>query len=102
MVVEAAPAAPLIITKAKFLLELLIIALDAPPQFCDVDQVVEGDILGQGGKPILGRFSFAFRPISSHSSARGSVSLVSRCAGRTLCRAKRDESQSALPSRHVI
>jgi hypothetical protein len=33
MVVEAAPPAPLVIAKAKFLFELLIIALDPPPQF---------------------------------------------------------------------
>ena len=36
------------------------------------------------------------------SSARGSLSRVSRCAGRTRCRAKREESQSAVPSRHVM
>src|SRR5271166_986099 len=53
--VEAAPPAPFIITKAEFLLELLIIALDAPPQLCQVDQTIEGDILRQGGEPILDR-----------------------------------------------
>jgi hypothetical protein len=31
MVVEAAPSAPFIITKAELLLELLIVALDPPP-----------------------------------------------------------------------
>jgi hypothetical protein len=61
--VEAAPPAPFIITKAEFLLELLIIALDPPPQLCQVDQTIEGDILGQGGKPILGRLGFVFRPL---------------------------------------
>jgi hypothetical protein len=33
---ETAPAAPFVIPKAKFLLELLIIALDPPSQFGDV------------------------------------------------------------------
>ena len=37
MMMETAPPAPFIITKAEFLLELLIIALDAPPQLCQVD-----------------------------------------------------------------
>ncbi len=63
VMVEAAPPAPFIITKAEFLFELLIIALDPPPQFCQVDQAIEGDILGQGGKPILGRLGFVFRPL---------------------------------------
>jgi hypothetical protein len=44
--VEAAPPAPFVIAKAKLLLELLIIALDPPAQFCDVDQPIKGDILG--------------------------------------------------------
>ena len=44
-------------------LESLIIALDPPPQFCQVDETIKGDILGQGGKPILGRLGFGFRPL---------------------------------------
>ena len=63
MVVEAAPPAPFIITKPEFLLEFLIIALDPPAQFGQIDQPIEGDILGQGGKPILGRLGFVFRPL---------------------------------------
>jgi len=63
MMVETAPPAPFIITKAEFLLELLLIAFDPPPQFGQVDQTIEGDILGQGGKPILGRLGFVFRPL---------------------------------------
>ena len=64
MVVEAAPAAPFIITKAEFLLELLIIALDPPAQLGRIDQPIKGDILWQGGKPILGRLGFVFRPLN--------------------------------------
>jgi hypothetical protein len=45
MMAEAAPPAPLIITEVEFLLQLLIIALDPPPQLCDIDQEIEGDIL---------------------------------------------------------
>src|ERR1700730_10394493 len=63
VMVEAAPPAPFIITKAEFLFELLIIALDPPPQLCQVDQTIEGGIFGQGGKPILRRFGFVRRPL---------------------------------------
>jgi hypothetical protein len=40
--------------------------------------------------------------IRSHPSARNSISKLSRCAGRTLHRAEREESQSAVPSHRVI
>src|SRR6202030_4781506 len=64
MMVEAAPPAFFfIIAKAELLLELLIIALDPPPQLCQIDQTIEGGIFGQGGKPILGRLGFVFRPL---------------------------------------
>jgi len=63
MMMETAPPAPFIITKAEFLLELLIIALDPPPQLCQINQTVERDILGQSGKPIFGRFGFVLRPL---------------------------------------
>src|SRR5437764_6615331 len=63
MMVEAAPPAPFIIAEAELLLELLIIALDPPPQLCQIDQTIEGGIFGQSGKPILGRLGFAFWPL---------------------------------------
>src|ERR1700756_88644 len=63
VMVEAAPPAPFIIAEAEFLLELLIIALDPPSQLCQIDQTIEGGLFGQGGKPILGRLGFVFRPL---------------------------------------
>ena len=45
-------------TKAKLLLELLIIALDPPAQFGDVDQLIKGNIREHGGKPIFCRTRF--------------------------------------------
>jgi hypothetical protein len=75
----------LIITEAEFLFQLLIIALDPPPQLCDIDQEIEGDILRQRGKPILGRLGFSLRPLDQQPLCRARLdSLVSRCAGRTL------------------
>ena len=110
---ETAPPAPFIITKAEFLLELLVVALDPPPQLCQIDQTIEDGIFGQGGKPILDRLGFSpGHSIRSHSSARNSLSKLSRCPtgqarglkahGRTLRRTKREESQSVVPSSQVI
>src|SRR3954452_10076567 len=53
---EAAPAAPLIVSKAQFLFQLLIIALDPPaprgldPGVGQVDQAIEGHVRRDGGK----------------------------------------------------
>jgi hypothetical protein len=44
--VEAAPAAPLVMSKAEFLLEFLVIALDPPAQLGQIDQPLEGDVVG--------------------------------------------------------
>ena len=41
MVVEAPPASPFIVTETDLLLQILIVTLDAPPEFRDVDQVCE-------------------------------------------------------------
>ena len=101
--VEAAPPAPFVITKAKLLLELLIIALDPPPQFCDVDQLIKGDILGHGGKPIFGRLGFVLRPLDQQPLFRARLTQLGIAMRRSYPRrAKRDESQSALPSRQVM
>jgi hypothetical protein len=39
--VEAAPAAPFVVAEPDLLLEVLVVALDAPAQFGDVDQSAE-------------------------------------------------------------
>ena len=40
MMMKTAPAAPLEVSEAKLLLEILIITLDAPTHFCDVNEVL--------------------------------------------------------------
>src|SRR5215469_969007 len=104
MVMETAPPAPLIIAEAEFLLQLLIVALDAPAQLDEIDQTLKADLLGQCGKPIFGRLGFVFRPLDQQPLWREGTAdwLSSRCAGRTRCRANRDDSQSAVPSRQVM
>jgi len=56
---EAAPPAPFKVAEPDLLFEFLIVALDAPTQFGDVNQSVEGDVLGKGRKPIFGRLVLA-------------------------------------------
>ena len=44
---KAAPSAAFEVSESDLLLELLIIALDAPAQFCRIDQFGKGDVLGK-------------------------------------------------------
>src|ERR1700675_4599820 len=101
--VEASPAAALVMSKAEFLLEFLIIALDPPAQLGQIDQPLEGDVVGNvANQYLVGSFSPGGHSISSHSSGLVSLSRPSRWAARTRTLAKREVSQSADPSRQVI
>src|SRR5512147_1237171 len=60
---EAPPTAALVVSAPEFLLEFLVVALDAPTQLRKIDQALERDLLGQGGKPILGGLILPFRPL---------------------------------------
>ena len=59
---EAAPSASFIVPQPDLLLELLIVAFDAPSQFGDVDQVAQRDVFRQGREPVLGRCVLALGP----------------------------------------
>src|SRR3954447_10861077 len=63
MVVEAAPAAALIVPEPEFLLELLVVAFDAPPELGKLDHALKADLLWQGREPVLGGLPLAFRPL---------------------------------------
>ena len=56
MVVQPAPSAPFIMAQAEFLLQVLIITLDAPAQFGGIDQPRKAGIGRQGGQPVFGWF----------------------------------------------
>src|SRR5215208_866175 len=63
MVVEAAPAAALVVPKPEFLLELLIVSLNAPPELGEFDHAREANVLWQGREPVLGGLLLALRPL---------------------------------------
>src|SRR3954470_19923970 len=52
VMVKAEPSAPFEMPEADLLLELLIIALDAPAQLGSVDQIAERGVSRQGREPI--------------------------------------------------
>src|SRR5512144_627281 len=59
---EAAPAASLVVPQAEFLFQLLVIALDPPAQFGQIDQAIERHVRRDGGEPILGGLGLALGP----------------------------------------
>src|SRR3954465_3667916 len=61
---EATPAASLVMSQAEFLFQLLVIALDPPTQLGQIDQAIEGHVRRDGGKPILGGLGVALGPFN--------------------------------------
>src|SRR3954451_5587260 len=70
MVVEAAPAAALVVPEPQFLLELLVVAFDAPPELGEFNQARETNVLRQGREPVLGGLPLAFRPLDQEPFLR--------------------------------
>src|SRR6202165_6166563 len=63
VVVEAAPSSPFEVAEPHLLLEILVVALDAPAHHGDVDETIERDASRQRREPILGRCLLAVRPL---------------------------------------
>src|ERR1700741_284105 len=59
---EASPSASFEVSEPDLLLEVLVIAFDAPAQLGEVDKAVETDLRRQRREPILGRLGFALWP----------------------------------------
>src|SRR3954463_9381927 len=70
VMVEAAPAAALEVPEPELLLELLVIAFDAPPELGEFDQARETNVLRQGREPVLGGLPLAFRPLDQEPFLR--------------------------------
>src|ERR1700693_2165652 len=60
---EASPSAAFVVAEPDLLLELLVIALDAPAHFGDIDQLTERHPVVEIGEPILGGRGFALWPL---------------------------------------
>jgi hypothetical protein len=96
VVVEAAPSATFEVSEPDLLLELLIIALNAPAQLGNIDERRKIHVIRQvESQYLVGSFSPTGHSISNHSSSRGAVSFSSRCTGRTRRRTKRKDSGAA-------
>jgi hypothetical protein len=101
--VEATPSPPFEMPEPDLLLQLLIIALDAPAQLGEIYQVAEGDILLKRREPIFFRLRVTFRPLDQQPFFRAALGeIVIAMGDATRKRAKREVSFSTEPSRHAI
>src|SRR6266508_1205747 len=70
MMMEASPPAALEMVEPELVLEFLIVALDAPAEFREADEVGDGGRLGQGREPILRGRGGAPGPFDQHPLLR--------------------------------
>src|SRR3982074_802751 len=68
--VKAAPSSAFVVAEPDLLFEVLIIALDAPAQFGEIDQPAEADALRQVREPVLCRCFSALRPLDQQPLVR--------------------------------
>ena len=73
---EAAPSASFIVAKPEFLLQFLIVALDPPAQFGEIDEIPQRHIGWQTGQPILRRFGFPVRPLDQTPFFRSGADTI--------------------------
>ena len=72
-------------------LQLLIVALDAPAQFGEVNQISKGNVLRKGRKPVFGRLVFSFWPLDQQPFLRsqlGAPFVAMRGANPQACKAR--------------
>ena len=68
--VKATPTPPLKVIETQFLLELLVVPFDPPAHLGGRDQFLKAGRLGQGGKPVFGRFLLLLGPLDQQPFLR--------------------------------
>jgi phage baseplate assembly protein gpV len=63
MVVEPPPTSTLVVAQAEVLLQILVVALDAPALMGNADLLVDRRVLRQGGQEVFARLGVAGWPL---------------------------------------
>ena len=100
--VEASPASPFVVPEPDLLLEVLIIPLDAPAQFGQIDHLGERDVVGEGREPMFGRLRLALRPFDKQPFLGMQLGALVILMGRTNPHPREARCHVIVePSRHV-
>ncbi len=62
VMVEAAPAAAFVMAEPEILLAVAVVALDPPAEPGEMNEALQGGVLGQVREPVLSRLGFVFGP----------------------------------------
>jgi len=63
VMMKSTPPTPLEVSKAKLLLEILVVTLNAPAHFGNVNEMFDNRLFWQRWKPVFGWFEFANGPL---------------------------------------
>lgn len=83
VMMKATPVTPLIVTQAELGLQLLIIPLDPPARLGMAHQFLEGELLRQGGQPIMSGLGLCLRPFDQQPLLGARLVAMSRMLRRT-------------------
>ena len=81
MVVKPPPAAALVVPQPEVLLQILVVALDAPALMNGADQFVDRGVFGQRGQGVLGRLWLMGRPLDEQPLQGAQARLAGVAAG---------------------
>jgi hypothetical protein len=83
MMVEAAPAAALVVIQSDLLLEFLVVALDQPTCLGGADQLGQPGCRPQVGQPVPGRLGLAPGPLDQQPFLRPGLAALGVAVRRT-------------------
>lgn len=90
VMVEAAPTPPFEVVKTSLLLELLVVAFDAPAQFGKINEMDKADVGREARQPVLCRLLLTFRPLDEKPFFRprlAAIEVAPRNANAHSCKA---------------
>ena len=103
MMVKSSPATSLIMIETQLVLELLEITLDTPSEFRQPDQILEGHLLRQSGKPVARGLFFAGGPLYEKPLGLSATMKVSMsCTNPHPSESRAHQSLRPLPPSHRL
>src|SRR5437899_8818792 len=78
---EASPSSSFEVAEPDLLLEFLVVTLDAPAEFGQIDEASEANVAGQARKPVLGRLFLAFGPFDEQPFFRPGLTAIEVAPG---------------------
>lgn len=95
MVMKPSPATPFVVAQSKVLLQVLVVALDAPAVVSDIDQFADGRLFGQCGQAVFGGFVLPRWPLDEQPLLRPQPGFASIAPGVAYSHGRKGSSARA-------